>query len=107
MLGLTQKKLGHALGITFQQVGKYEKGTDRIGASRLQQIAEALQVEVEFFFDGVSQGVTTAADDFSKFLATSEGLSLIKAFMTIQKPHLKRRVVGLVEAIADYQDQKQ
>jgi len=106
MMGLTQEKLAEALGITFQQVQKYERGINRVSASRLQRLTEVLQVPIEFFFDGVSEtkGAQTDASDVSEFLATSEGLSLIKAFMTIQKPRLKRRIVDLVETIADYHD---
>ena len=90
MLGMSQEKLGDALGLTFQQVQKYEKGTNRIGASRLQQISHILQVPVAFFFEGAPNLHGTG--DFkdapspayvSDFLATSEGLSLTKAFMRI------------------------
>src|SRR6187455_1914404 len=79
MLGMSQEKLGDALGLTFQQVQKYEKGTNRIGASRLQQISEVLQVPVSFFFEGVpnATAAATGATDsgspayVSDFLATS------------------------------------
>src|ERR1700712_4121066 len=89
MLGMSQEKLGEALGLTFQQVQKYEKGTNRVGASRLQQISEVLQVPVSFFFEGraAESGVKQSADDASSpayvtdFLATSEGLALTRAFM--------------------------
>jgi transcriptional regulator with XRE-family HTH domain len=74
MIGWTQEKLAEALGLTFQQVQKYEKGTSRMGASRLQHIAEVLQAPIEFFFEGVPQSnATTTASDISEFLATSEG----------------------------------
>ena len=109
MLGMSQEKLGDALGLTFQQVQKYEKGTNRIGASRLQQIAHILQVPVEFFFEGapnlhgaggtVKDAPSTAY--VSDFLATSEGLSLTKAFTRIKEAKLRRRIVDLVEEIAD------
>src|SRR3982074_1210983 len=93
MLGVSQEKLGDALDLTFQQVQKYEKGTNRIGASRLQHISQILQVPVAFFFDGVryqpgqSKGlgeVPTPAY-VSDFLATSEGLALVKAFRRIKE----------------------
>ena len=61
MLGMSQEKLGDALGLTFQQVQKYEKGTNRVGASRLQQISEILQVPVSFLFDGGPSGLVGAA----------------------------------------------
>src|SRR6059058_929457 len=108
MLAMSQEKLGNALGLTFQQVQKYEKGTNRIGASRLQQISHILQVPVAFFFEG-APNLADAADEMidapsptyvSDFLATSEGLSLTKAFMRIKEPKLRRRIVDLVEEIA-------
>src|SRR3954471_5891744 len=108
MLGMSQEKLGDALSLTFQQVQKYEKGTNRIGASRLQQIAHFLQVPVSFFFEGApdlapgSAGMTGAPSPsyVSDFLATSEGLALTKAFMRIKDPKLRRRIVDLVLQIA-------
>src|SRR6266571_4043505 len=92
MLGMSQEKLGDALDLTFQQVQKYEKGTNRIGASRLLHIASILQVPVEFFFEGAptSPGQShgrkgnSTPDYVSDFLATSDGLSLTKAFMQIK-----------------------
>ncbi len=110
MLGMSQEKLGDALGLTFQQVQKYEKGTNRIGASRLQQISHVLQVPVEFFFEGGpsahmgsrGEGMSDAPSPayVSDFLATSDGLALTKAFMRIEDPKLRRRIVDLVEQIA-------
>jgi transcriptional regulator with XRE-family HTH domain len=108
MLGMSQEKLGDALGLTFQQVQKYEKGTNRIGASRLQQIAHILQVPVSFFFEGAphSPGQPTGMAEapspayVSDFLATSDGLSLTKSFMRIKNSKLRRRIVDLVEQIA-------
>src|SRR5215469_10515726 len=95
MLSLSQEKLGGALGLTFQQVQKYEKGTNRIGASRLQQISHILQVPVAFFFEGAptphGQADADAAPSpsyVSDFLATSDGLALTKAFMRIKEPRL-------------------
>jgi transcriptional regulator with XRE-family HTH domain len=112
MLGMSQEKLGDALELTFQQVQKYEKGTNRIGASRLQQISQALQVPVSFFFEG-APGSETDAQEFgeapspayvSDFLATSEGLALIKAFVRIKSARIRRRVVDLVEEMASEED---
>jgi transcriptional regulator with XRE-family HTH domain len=108
MLGMSQEKLGDALDLTFQQVQKYEKGTNRIGASRLQSIAHILQVPVSFFFEGAPSGVAqpTGMGEapspayVSDFLGSSEGLALTKAFMRIKDPKVRRRVVDLVEAIA-------
>ena len=110
MLSMSQEKLGDALGLTFQQVQKYEKGTNRIGASRLQQIAHILQVPVSFFFEGApagggahqAGGMAEAPSPayVSDFLATSDGLSLTKSFMRIKNTKLRRRIVDLVEQIA-------
>jgi transcriptional regulator with XRE-family HTH domain len=109
MLGMSQEKLGEALGLTFQQVQKYEKGTNRVGASRLQQISEVLQVPVSFLFDGGPSGTVggeASAESASPayiadFLATSEGLALTRAFTRIADSKLRRSIVGLVEQIAD------
>jgi transcriptional regulator with XRE-family HTH domain len=109
MLSMSQEKLGDALGLTFQQVQKYEKGTNRIGASRLQQIAHILQVPVEFFFEGApgaqisgrgESGDAPSPAYVSDFLATSDGLALTRAFMRIDDAKLRRRIVDLVEHIA-------
>jgi transcriptional regulator with XRE-family HTH domain len=110
MLSMSQEKLGDALGLTFQQVQKYEKGTNRIGASRLQQISQILQVPVSFFFEGAPHvgearhtgGMNEAPSPayVSDFLATSDGLSLTKAFMRIKNNKMRRRIVDLVEQIA-------
>ena len=107
MLSMSQEKLGDALGLTFQQVQKYEKGTNRIGASRLQQIAHILQVPVSFFFEGAPHSAghggmseATSPAYVADFLATSDGLSLTKAFMRIKSSKLRRRIVDLVEQIA-------
>lgn len=108
MLSMSQEKLGDALSLTFQQVQKYEKGTNRIGASRLQQISTILQVPVSFFFEGapdmpgrVPNGKEAPSPTYvSDFLATSDGLALTKAFMRIADAKLRRRIVDLVEQIA-------
>ena len=110
LIGMSQERLGELLGLTFQQVQKYEKGTNRIGASRLQQISQILQVPVAFFFEGaphlaggpVPEGADLAPSPayVSDFLATSDGLSLTKAFMRIPDAKLRRRIVDLVQQIA-------
>ena len=112
MLKMSQEKLGDALDLTFQQVQKYEKGTNRIGASRLQQISNILQVPVAFFFEGApggggsSAGMAEAPSPayVSDFLSSSDGLSLTKAFMRIKNAKLRRRIVDLVEQMADEED---
>ena len=108
MLSMSQEKLGDGLSLTFQQVHKYEKGTNRIGASRLQQISNILQVPVTFFFEGApsvpgalqAKGTTPSPAYVSDFLATSEGLALTKAFTRIKEPKVRRRIVDLVTQIA-------
>jgi transcriptional regulator with XRE-family HTH domain len=110
LVGLSQEKLGEALGLTFQQVQKYEKGTNRIGASRLQQMSRILGVPVEYFFDGAPQfaqrELVTGLEDqgdtayVADFLATNEGIQLNRAFLRIRDAKLRRKVVELVSAIA-------
>jgi transcriptional regulator with XRE-family HTH domain len=112
MLSMSQEKLGNALGLTFQQVQKYEKGTNRIGASRLQHISRILQVPVSFFFDGAPEipGQTTGMNEtpsptyVSDFLGTSDGLALTDAFTRIKDGKVRRRIVDLVEEIAGEDD---
>ena len=103
-LGMSQEKLAAALGLTFQQVQKYEKGTNRIGASRLHHIAQILQVPIAFLFDGApTQELAVEGPSFeylAEFTASSEGLALTKSFLRLGRD-LRRRVVTLVEEIAD------
>ena len=107
MLGMSQGALADQLGITFQQVQKYEKGRNRISASRLQQMCQILQVPVPFFFDGgpqsagrVGKGAEAPSPAYvSDFLAISDGLKLVKAFTQISDAKLRRCVVRLVEEI--------
>ena len=108
MLGMSQEKLGDALGITFQQIQKYEKGTNRIGASRLQHIATVLSVPVSFFFED-APGTPDAAAGLAEsrppnyvvdFLSSSEGVQLNKAFVRIKDTKLRRRIIDLVRAAA-------
>ena len=106
MLDMSQEKLGDALGLTFQQVQKYEKGTNRISASRLQHISHVLQVPVPFFFEGAPQvlgqpnEIGEAPAYVSDFLASSHGLALAKAFTRIKEPKLRQFIINLVEEIA-------
>jgi transcriptional regulator with XRE-family HTH domain len=103
MVSMSQEKLGDALGLTFQQVQKYEKGTNRIGASRLQQISLILKVPVSFFFEGApgpsSDGFGEAASPsyLTDFLTSTEGFALTKAFMRISNTRLRRRIIELVQ----------
>ncbi|MGA8616194.1 MAG: helix-turn-helix domain-containing protein [Xanthobacteraceae bacterium] len=108
MLGMSQEKLADQLGLTFQQVQKYEKGTNRISASRLQHVCHILDVPVSFFFEqapapavGNSRGFAEASPSYvNDFLATSDGLALLKAFIKIDDSALRRSIVRLVEGIS-------
>lgn len=106
MLGMSQEKLGESLGITFQQIQKYEKGTNRVGASRLQAISGILGVPVSFFFEdapghaaanGFAESQTT--DYVVDFLSSTEGLQLNRAFVKIRDPKIRRKVVDLVKTL--------
>jgi len=109
MLGMSQEKLGEALGITFQQIQKYEKGSNRIGASRLQRISEVLNVAISFFFEDLPGGAASAGglsepsgpDYVVDFLSTSEGLQLNRAFVKISDPKVRRRIIDLVRSLGD------
>src|SRR5262245_35979754 len=102
MLNLSQSSLADRIGVTFQQVQKYEKGMNRIGASRLQQIAGALHVPVTFFFETASPNPPVAEDQsletLNHFMTSRDGLKLANAFMRIGEVQLRRRIVDLVEA---------
>ena len=107
MVGMSQEKLADGLGITFQQVQKYEKGTNRIGASRLQAIADILGVHPSFFFqpDERPQSPETAADvheshEISSFVASKEGIALNRAFLKIADPVLRKKIIALVASMA-------
>jgi transcriptional regulator with XRE-family HTH domain len=108
MLGLSQSKLADQLGLTFQQVQKYEKGTNRIGAGRLHQLSYILDVPVSFFFEGAPKPTGLPSrnrrdapppSDLIDFLATANGQALVKAFMRIKRTAVRRSIVRLLEAI--------
>ncbi|MBZ9796670.1 helix-turn-helix domain-containing protein [Mesorhizobium sp. ES1-4] len=110
MLGMSQEKLGENLGITFQQIQKYEKGTNRVGASRLQAIASILGVPVAFFFEDAPGHEPTAnrgfAEDSSmafavEFCGSPEGLQLNRAFVKIADVKVRRRIIDLVKSLAE------
>jgi len=110
-LGMSQSRLGELLGVTFQQVQKYEKGTNRISASRLKLAAEVLQVSVDFFYEGgpaqpSKGGLNEDSTAFvTEFLSTSEGFQLNRAFARIRDPKVRRRIVELVLSLAPAEDQ--
>jgi transcriptional regulator with XRE-family HTH domain len=112
MLGLSQEKLGTALGVTFQQVQKYEKGANRIGASRLQAISRLLDAPPSFFFEGAPMALGAAGgfEDGARpyvpdMVTTVEGLQLNRAFARIRDPKVRRRVVDLVSQISESEAQ--
>jgi len=108
LLGMSQERLGNAMGLTFQQVQKYEKGVNRIGASRLFHISRILDVPVQFFFEEAPQldgpAVAGMAEPESQtfileFLNSREGLELNRAFVKIGDPKVRKSVVDLVRAL--------
>jgi transcriptional regulator with XRE-family HTH domain len=109
LIGMSQEKLGEALGLTFQQVQKYEKGSNRIGASRLHQIASVLGVSIESFYQGApklgsaSAGAAEerASADLSEFLSSSDGVALMRGFLAIKDGKVRRRVVELVASLGE------
>jgi len=106
-LGYSQAQLAERLGLTFQQVQKYERGANRVGASRLWEAANALDVGVDYFFDGLSGGNGAArglADgEQALFGAGPEmeatAMSLLRAFAAVESLHLRRAIIGLVRAL--------
>lgn len=113
MMEMSQEKLGEELGVTFQQVQKYERGANRIGAGRLWHLARVLEVPVAFFFDGVSetspQPTGFAEGDqtpiVNDFLQSSDGVALAQAFSKITDPKVRRRVLELVRSLANTSDE--
>jgi transcriptional regulator with XRE-family HTH domain len=111
VLGVSQERLAEALGLTFQQVQKYERGANRVSASKLYEIARFLSAPVAYFFEGLSDpstgGRPGGGDDdgpeqrVHEFLMTPEGLELAATFPRIQRPRLRRRILDLVKALAD------
>jgi transcriptional regulator with XRE-family HTH domain len=103
--GLSQTELGNLLGVTFQQIQKYEKGANRVAAGRLQRVAEALEVPITFFYSGSpSDGKETSENDTVDvglgFLETAGAVRLVRAFSRIQDPEMRRALVELTEKIA-------
>ena len=112
MLGMSQDKLGDSLGLTFQQIQKYEKGVNRIGASRLFEIAKVLEIPIQFLFEDFDSFTNTpygfaenAPDSDSSmlmdFLSSPEGIQLCRHFAQIEDPRVRRRVIDLVKTLSD------
>jgi transcriptional regulator with XRE-family HTH domain len=108
--GLSQERLGHELGVTFQQVQKYEKGRNRVGASRLSDTAKILSVPVSFIFenDAGSDTLEKANDGLlavTEALSTPEGIRIARALARIADPNVRRKVADLLEAMVDRKSQ--
>ena len=110
LVGMSQGKLSEQLGLTVQQIQKYEKGANRIGASRLFQIAQILGVPVQFFFDDMAEIKKPPASGFSKvdtapfvmdFVSSREGLQLNRAYTNIADGKVRKKVLDLVKALGD------
>lgn len=113
LIGMSQEKLGESLNLTFQQVQKYEKGVNRIGAGRLYHVARILGVPITYFYEDVASdhGAPGLAEDAANppvisFLASPDGLQLSLAFMRIKDPNVRKRVIDLVKSLADDEDSK-
>ena len=102
-MSVSQERLAEALGITFQQVQKYERGANRVSASKLWEIAAALRTPVSYFYDGLGDQEAAASQRnlTQEFLASSEGLELMSAFPRITEPAVRRKIVELVRVVAD------
>jgi len=102
-LGLSQDRLADALGITFQQIQKYERGANRVSASKLWETARALQVPINYFYEGLPEDgeASAAASGAHAFLLTAEGLELASNFPKLSDPRLRRKIVELLRAMVE------
>jgi transcriptional regulator with XRE-family HTH domain len=111
LIGMSQERLGDLLGLTFQQVQKYEKGVNRIGAGRLFEVSRILNVPVDFFYEGLPTGplpaneTDAAAPPVMEFVSSGEGLQLSLAFMKVKDAKVRKRVLDLVKTLADEEEQ--
>ncbi len=108
ILGVSQERLADSLGLTFQQVQKYERGSNRVSASKLYEIAATLQAQVSYFFEGLADPAVAdsaaepAAEQFvHDFLMTPEGLELANLFPKITRARVRRRILDLVRSMAE------
>ncbi len=112
LIGMSQERLGELLGLTFQQVQKYEKGVNRIGAGRLFDMARILGVPIDYFYESISNqlagGRGFAEDGESpsviEFVSSGEGMHLSMAYMRIKDPRVRKRVLDLVRSLAEEQE---
>ena len=100
-VGVSQERLAEALGITFQQVQKYERGANRVSASKLWEIAQALRTPVAYFYEGLSDNDRVRGPAAQDFMLSSDGLELMAAFPRIIDPAVRRKLVELVTAVAE------
>jgi transcriptional regulator with XRE-family HTH domain len=107
LIGMSQERLGELLGLTFQQVQKYEKGVNRIGAGRLFEVSRILGVPIDYFYEGANgqtvggQAAQQNAPPIMEFVSSGEGLQLSLAFMRIRDPRVRKRMLELVKSLAD------
>ena len=109
LLGMSQEKLGNALGLTFQQIQKYERGANRIGSSRLYRLSKIMDIPVSFFFEEVPEGIIDGGPGFSEDavgyeadqLSKRETLELVRAYYKITDPKVRKRVFELVKAVGN------
>jgi transcriptional regulator with XRE-family HTH domain len=110
LIGMSQERLGDLLGLTFQQVQKYEKGVNRIGAGRLFEVSRILNVPVDFFYEGVAAQLAgnehEGAPPVMEFVSSGEGLQLSLAFMKIKDTKVRKRVLDLVKSLSEEEEQK-
>lgn len=112
MLGISQEQLGKEIGITFQQIQKYERGINRIGSSRLYDFSRILNVDVGYFFDdiedasAVQSGFAEGAQNFSEKLDNKETIALIRAYYRISDPAVRKKVFGLIKAMSPEENAK-
>lgn len=102
-LGISQERLAEAVGLTFQQIQKYERAANRVSASKLWELSQALQTTTAYFFDGLTQmsGEGLPRESMQDFLLTPEGLELAAFFPRIPTPRLRRKVLELVRALVE------
>ena len=110
LIGMSQERLGELLGLTFQQVQKYEKGVNRIGAGRLFEVSRILGVPIDYFYEGVNgqmagamqaSGTSPESPPIMEFVSSGEGLQLSLAFMRIKDPKVRKRVLDLVKSLVE------
>jgi transcriptional regulator with XRE-family HTH domain len=114
LIGMSQERLGDLLGLTFQQVQKYEKGVNRIGAGRLFEVSRILNVPVDFFYEGLATELAgqpgmrepEGTPPVMEFMSSGEGLQLSLAFMKIKDAKVRKRVLDLVKSLAEEEESK-